>query len=189
MSQTVGHRSKQMVVGKSNVLRVCRVGSDLLFQRFQVCLNRSCDMWPRIVMLDDNFVMSLLVRFHSPFNTWLKHINFIRYRSPVMVHLVSIAYNTPHRAGPTKCRVQPRYREYSVWRSTQRHVRAFPIIFCARDYCSGPIFRRRSQCNVKTPSDSVFEAAVYKQRNAVQRLSALHRTEPNFLASESLSWL
>ena len=63
------------------------------------------------------------------------------------------------------------------------------MIFCAWDYRSGPIFRRRSQCGVKTPFDFVFEAALYKQRNAVQHLSALTRTEPNFLASESFPWL
>ena len=55
------------------------------------------------------------------------------------------------------------------------------MIFCAWDYRSGPIFRRRSQYDVKTPSDSVFEAAVHKQRNAVQHLSASTRTEPDFL--------
>ena len=58
------------------------------------------------------------------------------------------------------------------------------MIFCAWDYRSVPIFRRRSQCNVKTPSDSVFKAAVHKQRNAIQHFSASTRTEPNFLAFE-----
>ena len=52
-----------------------------------------------------------------------------------------------------------------------------------------PFFYRQSQCNVKTPSDSVFEAAVHKQRNAVQQLSTSTRTEPNFLTSESFPWL
>ena len=42
----------------------------------------------------------------------------------------------------------------SMW----RHDRTFSTIFCAWDYRSGPIFRRRSQCDVKTPSDSIFEA-------------------------------
>ena len=54
----------------------------------------------------------------------------------------------------------------SVWPSTWRHVRAFPMIFFAWNRRSGPIFRRQSQCHVKAPPDSVFEAAVYKQRNA-----------------------
>ena len=27
----------------------------------QVCLDRSCDMWPNIVMLEDNIVVSLFV--------------------------------------------------------------------------------------------------------------------------------
>ena len=65
--------------------------------------------------------------------------------------------------------------ENSVWPSTWRHVRAFPTIFCDWNYRSGPIFRRRSQCDVKTPSNSVFEASA--------------RTEHNFHASESFPWL
>ena len=67
-------------------------------------------------------------------------------------------------------------------------VRAFPMIFCAWDYRNRLIFRRRSQCDVKTPFDSVFETAAHKQRNAVRYLSASTRTEPNFLASESFPW-
>ena len=63
------------------------------------------------------------------------------------------------------------------------------MIFCAWDYRSGPISRRRSQCNVKTLPYSVFEAAVHKQRNAVQHLTALTRTKPDFFASESFLWL
>ena len=54
------------------------------------------------------------------------------------------------------------------------------------DYRSGPIFCRWSQCDVNTLSDSVFEANVHMQRNAVQFLSALIRTEPNFLAPMAL---
>ena len=53
----------------------------------------------------------------------------------------------------------------------------------------GFFFRRRSQYNEKTPSDSFFEVAVQKQRNAVQHLSASTRTELIFLASESFPWL
>ena len=41
------------------------------------------------------------------------------------------------------------------------------MIFCAWDHRIGPIYRRRSQCDVKNPSDSVFEAAVHKLRSAV----------------------
>ena len=59
------------------------------------------------------------------------------------------------------------------------------MIFCAWDYRSEPIFRRRLQCDVQTPSDSLFEA-VYKQRNAVQHFSTSTRTEQYFLTSESL---
>ena len=54
------------------------------------------------------------------------------------------------------------------------------MIFCAWNYRNGPIFRLRSQCDVKTPPDFVFEAVVYKQRNAVQHISASTRTEPDF---------
>ena len=64
-----------------------------------------------------------------------------------------------------------------------------PKISCAWDYRSGLIFRRQSQWVVKTPSDSVFEATVYKQRNAIEHVSASTHTEPNFLASESFPWL
>ena len=46
---------KQMVVRRNNVWRVWRVGYDLPFQRFQVCLYWSCDMSPSIIMLEDNF--------------------------------------------------------------------------------------------------------------------------------------
>ena len=102
---------------------------------------------------------------------------------------VTIAHYTPYRAGPTKCRTYPWHREYTVWSSTWRYVRAFPMIFCAWDYRSGPIFLFRSQCDVKTPSDFVFEAVVHKQRNAVQHLSASTPTESNVLASESFPWL
>ena len=41
------------------------------------------------------------------------------------------------------------------------------MIFYAWNYRSGPIFRRLPQCEIKTSSDSVFEAAVHEQRNAV----------------------
>ena len=46
-----------------------------------------------------------------------------------------------------------------------------------------------SQCDKNTVSDSVFEAAVHNQRNAVQHLSASTRTETNFLATELFQWL
>ena len=42
---------------------------------------------------------------------------------------------------------------------------------------------------MKTPSNSVFEAAVHKQINAVQYLLASAHMEPNFLAFESFPWL
>ena len=63
------------------------------------------------------------------------------------------------------------------------------MIFYPGDYRSELIFRHRSQYDLKTPFDSVFEAGVHKQRNTVQHLSALTRTESNYLASESFPWL
>ena len=63
------------------------------------------------------------------------------------------------------------------------------MIYWTWDYCSVPIFRHRLHFYVKTSSDSVFEAAIHKQRNAVQHISALTRMEPNFLASKSFLWL
>ena len=104
-------------------------------------------------------------------------------------HSVSTAHKTPHRAGPTKCRALPWHCEYSVWPSTWRNDRASPMIFCAWNYLSGPISRHRLQCDIKIPSDFVFKAAIHKQRNAVQRLLASIRTEPNFIASEQFPWL
>jgi len=64
-----------------------------------------------------------------------------------------------------------------------------PMIFCAWDYRNEPIFRPQSQCDAEIPSVFAFQAAVHKQRNAVQHLSASIRTAPNFLASESFPWL
>ena len=66
-----------------------------------------------------------------------------------------------------------------------------PLIFGLAEFSNlrELIFRHRPRSDVKTPSDSVFEAAVHKQRNAIQHLSALTRVEPNFLASESFPCL
>jgi len=59
------------------------------------------------------------------------------------------------------------------------------MIFCAWDYRNELISRPQSQCNAKFPSVFAFQAAVHKQTNAVQHLSASIRTAPNFFASES----
>ena len=61
INQASCHRSKQRLVGRSIVWRVRRVWQDLSFQRFQVCLDGLWDMWPSIFMLEDNFVVYLLV--------------------------------------------------------------------------------------------------------------------------------
>ena len=53
MSQAVCHPSKQMIVGRSNVWRVRRVGYDLLFQRFQVGFYRFCNIGPTVDILQN----------------------------------------------------------------------------------------------------------------------------------------
>jgi len=63
------------------------------------------------------------------------------------------------------------------------------MIFCAWDYRNEPIFRSQSQCDAEIPSVFAFQAAVYKQTNAVQHLSVSIRMALNFLASESFPWL
>ena len=95
---------------------------------------------------------------------------FTRFQQLIIHHTELVSPNAEHSLGIVNIR----------W----RHVWAFPMIFSAWDYRTGPIFRRRPQCDVKTPSDSVFKAAVHKQRDTVQHFSASSRTEPNYLASE-----
>jgi len=63
------------------------------------------------------------------------------------------------------------------------------MIFCAWSYRKESIFRPRSQCNAEISSVFAFQAAVHKQTNAVQHLSASRRTAPNFLVSKSFPWL
>ena len=64
-----------------------------------------------------------------------------------------------------------------------------PMIFCTWDYRNEPIFRPQSQCDAESSSVFAFQAAVHKQTNVIQHLSASTRTAPNFLASESFPWL
>ena len=59
----------------------------------------------------------------------------------------------------------------------------------AWDYHNEPIFRPQLQCDAEIPFVFAFQAAVHKQTNAVQHLSASIRTALNFLASESFPWL
>jgi len=68
-----------------------------------------------------------------------------------------------------------------------KHGREGFMIFCAWGYCNAPIFRSQSQCNAKIPSVFAFQAAIRKQTNAVQNLSASSRTAHN--VSESFPWL
>ena len=122
----------------------------------------------------------------------LKRINCVRYRSLVIISVVLTVHNTLRRAGPTKYRAWPwsMTREYSVWPSTWKHGRELPMIFCAWDYRNEPIFHPpQSQYDAEILSVFAFQAAVHKQTNAVQHLSASIRTAPNFLASESFPWL
>ena len=70
-------------------------------------------------------------------------------------------------------------------RSMWKHGQELPMIFCAWDYRNEPIFRPQSQCDAEIPSVFAFQAAVHKQTNAVQHLSASIHTAPNFLLNHS----
>jgi len=61
------------------------------------------------------------------------------------------------------------------------------IRFGRRRESNEPIFHPQSQCDAEIPSVFAFQAAVHKQTNAVQHLSASIRMAPNFLAS--FPWL
>ena len=108
---------------------------------------------------------------------------------PWLFQSVLTVHNTLRRAGPTKYRAWPWSREYSVWPSTWKHGRELPMIFCTWDYRNEPIFGPQSQCDAEILSVFAFQAAVHKQTNAVQHLSASIRTTLNILASESFPWL
>ena len=125
------------------------------------------------------------------FNARLKRINCVRSDTDRLWLFQSVltVHNTLRRAGPTKYRAWPWSREYSVWPSTWKHCRELPMIFCAWDYRNEPIFRPQSHCDAEIPSVFAFQAAIYKQTNAVQHLSASIRTASNFLDSESFPWL
>ena len=114
MSQAICHQSKQMVVGRSNIWRVRRVGYDLTFQRFQVCLDQSCDMWPNIVMLEDNFVVSLLILW--PFllqcsaQTYqlrsipIPYDDFTRFQQLIIHRVELVLLNAEHNLGTVNIR-------------------------------------------------------------------------------------
>ena len=78
---------------------------------------------------------------------------------------VLTVHNTLRRAGPTKYRVWLWSREYSVWPSTWKHGREFPMIFCAWDYRNEPIFRPQSQCDAEIPSVFAFQAASQENKH------------------------
>jgi len=61
VSQAVCHWSKQVIVRGSNVWRIRRVGKDFPFQRFQVCLDHFRNMGSSNVMLQNHFIVSLVV--------------------------------------------------------------------------------------------------------------------------------
>ena len=126
-------------------------------------------------MLEDNFVVSLLVLL-TFFLQCLAQTHQLRsipisydiFQQFIIHHTELVLPNAEHNPGTMNIR-----SDIDV-----EACPSIPMIFCAWNYRSGPIFRPRSQCDVKTPSDSVFEVAVHKQRNTVQHLSASTRTDP-----------
>ena len=123
MSQAVCHRSKQMVVGRNNFCRVRRVGLDLPFQCFQVYLERSCDVWPSIVVLEDDFVVSLLVLspFVLQFSAQMHQLRSIlipcdgstRFQKLIIHHTELVPLNAEHNLGTVNIRSGCRRRGMS----------------------------------------------------------------------------
>ena len=58
LSQAMSHRPKQVVVRRSNVWRIRRVGQGIPVKCFQSFLDDFSNVWPRVVVLKDHFVMS-----------------------------------------------------------------------------------------------------------------------------------
>ena len=117
-------------------------------------------MWPSIVMLEDNFVLSLLVlrpfllqcppSTHQLRSMLILCDGFTRFQQLIIHHIDLLPLNAEHNLGIV-----------NIWSDRHR------------------------ESNIKTSSDSIFAVAVYKKRNAVQHLSASTRTELNFLTSKS----
>ena len=126
MSQAVCHQSEKMVVGGSNVWRVRRV------QRFQACLNRSYDMWPSIVVLEDNFVVSFLVLWPCLLQCWdqthqlrlipIPYHGFTRFQQLIIDHTELVPPNSEPDLGIVKIRSARRRG------SMTRHFPRFPAL-------------------------------------------------------------
>ena len=89
---------------------------------------------------------------------------------------VLTTHNTLRRVDPTKYRAWTWNCEYSVWLSTWKHGWDIPMIFCSWDYRNELIFSPQSLCDAEIPPVFALQAAVHKQTNAVQYLSASNRT-------------
>ena len=86
----------------------------LPFQRFQVCLDRSCDMWPSIVMLEDNFVVSLWVLWpfllqgsaqtHKLHPIPVPCNGFTRFQKLIIHHTELVVPNIEHNLGTVNIR-------------------------------------------------------------------------------------
>ena len=104
---------------------------------------------------------------------------FTRFQQLIIYHTMLVPSNAEHNLGTVNIRPGRRCRGmsgHSPWFS------ALGIIVV------DPFFVAGHNAIVKTSSDSVFEAAVHKKRNAIQHLLDSSRTEPNFLASEPFPW-
>ena len=92
--------SKQVIVRGSNVWRIRRVGYDFSFQRFQVCLDHFRNMGSSIVMLQNHFIVSLVVLQLFVFQC---SAQTHQLRS-IPIACVCFSHNTLRRSGPTKYR-------------------------------------------------------------------------------------
>ena len=138
MNQAVCHRSKKIVVGRSNVWRVRRIGWDLPFQRFPVCLDQSCDMSPSIVMMEDNFVVSLLVLW--PFllqcsaQTYqlcsipIPCDDFTWFQQLITHHTELVPPNAEHNLGTVNIRSGRQRESWLIHMALRRFEMAFRVI-------------------------------------------------------------
>ena len=140
-------------------------------------------------MLEDNFVVSLLVLwlFLLQCSAQTHQLRLIpiprngctRFQQFIIHHTELVPSNAEQNLGTVNIRSGHR-RGGLLGHSPGFSALGIIVV--------NPFFVAGHKCDVKTSSDSVFEAAVHKQRNAVQQLSASTRTEPNFLVSESFPW-
>ena len=86
----------------------------IIYLRFKVCLDRSCDMWRTIVMLENNFVVSLSVLWPfllqcSAHTHQLRSIpipcdGFTRFQQFIIHHTELFPPNTEHNFGTVNIR-------------------------------------------------------------------------------------